>query len=37
MLGIPLTPVAITTWRGRMARVAPSRRKVTVQRCSFSS
>ena len=27
MLGMPLTPVAITTWRGRMERVAPSRRK----------
>ena len=37
-LGMPLTPVASTTWRGCMVRLAPSaRRSVTVQRPSFSS
>ncbi len=37
-LGMPLTPVASTTWRGCMVRLVPSaRRSVTVQRPSFSS
>jgi hypothetical protein len=36
--GMPLTPVASTTWRGRMMRLPPSaRRSVTVQRPSVSS
>ena len=38
MLGMPLTPVASTTWRGCMVRLAPpAQRSVTVQRPCFSS
>ena len=37
MLGMPLTPVAITTWRGCNVRAVPSRFSVTDQRPAFSS
>jgi hypothetical protein len=35
---MPLTPVAITTWRGRIRLIVPSvQRNVTVQHPSASS